>query len=61
MDLIDRTQLLEIIDAAQRKLGDHKVIRWKELRYMVNKMPSVAIDEPWEANADALKELITKE
>ena len=61
MDLIDRTQLLEIIDAAQRKFGNHVVIRWKELRYMVNRIPSVTIDEPWEANSDALNALITKE
>lgn len=61
MDLISRNELLEIIDTMQRKFGNHMVIRWKELRYLVNKMPSVVPDELWEANTDDLEELITKE
>lgn len=61
MDLIDRTQLLEIIDRGQAKFGDHMLVRWKELIYMINKMPSVVLDEPWKVDAEALTELITKE
>lgn len=57
---MDRGRLLEIIDAMQRKFGNHMVLRWKELKYLVNKMPHVVPDELWEADMDALEELITK-
>lgn len=61
MDLIDRSRLLEIIDKGRSKLGDHVLLRWSQVKYIVNKMPSVTLDEEWEVDKEALTELLTKE
>lgn len=62
MDLIDRDLLLQIIDKAEREYEQNrKFIRCRHFRKIVNKMPSVVPDEPWEANLEALSALYTKE
>ena len=62
MDLIDRDQLLLMIDRVDAECKRrHVILTCENFRHIVNKMPSVAPDEPWETNTNALTELIMKE
>ncbi len=62
MDLIDRNQLLQIIDKAEQELErERKFFRCRHFREIVNRMPSVVPEEPWEADLEALTALHTKE
>lgn len=61
MDLIDRNQLLQMIEKAEKEFENKgKFLRCRHFMYIVNKMPSVQEDIEWAANYLELDELLTK-
>lgn len=59
MDLINRDTLLQIFDLIESKFeSNHKFIRCREIKYVINKMPSVVVDEEWNVDMEALTALL---
>lgn len=62
MDLINRDILLQIFDSIESELeSKRKYIRCSQIKYVINKMPSIVVDEEWEVDREALTALLTKE
>ena len=62
MDLINRDILLQIFDRIESELESRrKYIRCSQIKYVINKMPSIVVDEEWEVDREVLAVLLTKE
>lgn len=62
MDLINRDALLQIFDRIESELeSKRRYIRCRQIKYVINKMPSIVVDEEWEVDREALDALLTEE
>ena len=61
MDLINRDALLQMFDRIEAEFeSKHMFIRCREIKYVINKMPSVIVDEEWETDEAALDALLSE-
>lgn len=62
MELINKDALLLMIDKVESKLESKgKLLRCRNVKYLVNLMPSVIVDEKWEVDLEVLNTLLKEE
>lgn len=62
MDLINRGALIQIFDKIESELeSKRRFIRCSQIKYVINKMPSIVVDEECEVDREALDALLTEE